>query len=82
MFVLLLVLCAIKGAQHSNQHSGMLVAARVLPARAAAVMTDVRDLCVRGSRNRFTWRPGQQACAGRVVGHTIVFCRENMIVIC
>ena len=27
VFVLLLVLCAIDGTQHSNQHSGMLAAA-------------------------------------------------------
>ena len=34
--------CAIEGTQHSNQHSGMLAAAWVLPVRAAIAM------CARG----------------------------------
>ena len=47
VFVPLLVLCAIDGTQHSNQHSGMLAAAWVLPVRAAMAM------CARGGRIRF-----------------------------
>jgi hypothetical protein len=60
VFVPLLVLCAIGGTQHSNQHSGMLAAAWVLPVRAAMAV------CARGGRKRFAWRPGQRAGAGRV----------------
>ena len=61
-------LCAIEGTQHSNQHSGVLAAARVLPVRAAM------DMCARGGRNCFAWRPGQRAAGGRWEsgGHTIV----------
>ena len=47
VFVLLLVLCAIWGAQHSNQHSGVLAAARASPMRTATAM------CARGGRIRF-----------------------------
>ena len=61
VFVLLLVLCAIEATQHSNQYSGVLPAAWVLPVRAAMAM------CARGGRIRFAWRPEQRVCAGRVV---------------
>ena len=47
VFVLLLVLCAIVGTQHSNQHSCVLAAAGVLPGRIATAM------CARGGRIRF-----------------------------
>ena len=47
VFVLLLVLCAIWGAQHFNQHSGVLAAARASPMRTATAM------CARGGRIRF-----------------------------
>ena len=47
VFVLLLVLCAIVGAQHSNQHSCVLAAAGVLPERIATAM------CARCGRIRF-----------------------------
>ena len=70
MFMPLLVLCAIEGTQHSNHHSGVLAAARVLLVRAAMAMH------ARDGRNpkRFAWRPSQQACAGKVLsgGHTIL----------
>ena len=67
MFVPLLVLCAIGGTQHSNQHSGMLAAAWVLPVRAAMAV------CARGGRKRFAWRPGQRAGAGRVADTPLCF---------
>ena len=63
----LLVLCAIGGTQHSNQHSGMLAVAWVLPVRAAMAM------CARGGRKRFAWRPGQRAGAGRVADTPLCF---------
>ena len=60
VFVLCLVLCAIVGTQHNNQHICVFVAARVLPVRAV-VAARARD-----GRRRIAWRPGQRACAGRV----------------
>ena len=47
VFVLLLVLCAIVGTQHSKQHSCVRAAAGVLPGRIATAM------CARGGRIRF-----------------------------
>ena len=58
-FVLLLVLCAIVGAQLFNQHGDAHVAARALPVRAAAAAH------AQESRWRVAWRPGQRARAGR-----------------
>ena len=69
----LLVLCAIKGAQQSNQPSGVLAAARVLP------VCVVLALCAQGGRKRFVWPPGLWPARGRWESgrHTIVFWREN-----
>ena len=63
VFVLLLVMCAVWGAQHFIQHSFMLAAARALPEHVATAM------CAGGSpaiASRFVRRPGQQAFAGQV----------------
>ena len=44
-----LVLCAIEGTQHSNQNSGVLAAARVLPVRVAmANMCEAAAFASRG----------------------------------
>ena len=58
--VLLLVLCAIVGTQHSNRCSGMLAVGRAWPVRT------VVTACVSKSTRGVAWRPGQPACAGRV----------------
>ena len=67
----LLVLCAIEGTQHSNQHSGVHAAAWVLPMRAAMAM------CTRGGRKHFAWQPGQRAGAGRVADAPL-YCRDKI----
>ena len=62
LLVLLLVLYAIVGIQHCNQHCCVLAAARAWPGRAAV------DACAQDSRRHVAWQPGQRARAGRLGG--------------